>query len=396
MILLNFDLTNLSSFVINLLPKKIPVVLVLEPGQEYSFDSVKPIQDSEYFVTAFKTVIQESGFEVKRTSSLFPTMALDVKPKDILELRKLNEVKEIWYDFTVYQTLDDSSKVDNIRQIRENYKVTGKGNTVYVLDTGMDLDHKSLVNSISGNKDFVNEDKWINPNKTHHSSHVGGIISSDHSTFKGIAPDTKLFSIKILNNDGSGSMSTIIQGIDSVFKLGGNLINLSVGGINPLCAGNCPVCQSINKAAEHNIISGVAAGNSGFLPYTLCCPGKAEKGLTIAAIDNNKQLAYWSSRSGFGNVKKPDFAAMGVNINSCSGDGGFIELSGTSMATPRVMGYISLLREYWSKRIPVEKFTPDIIKNILKESSDNGLMYNSGAGNINIEKCFKIIDQLKT
>lgn len=393
MFLLNFDLTKIGSLALKLLPKKIPVVLVLDTPPVEDQEGPQPLGYRHSIAQALKEVLEDTGLAVKRTGGILPFISLDLDREKVLSLGQLNEIKEIWYDFKVFQTLEDSNQIDNIHQVRETFNVTGKGNTAYVLDTAMDLDHPNLKNAIVGHKDLIRDEDYINPEETHHASHVAGIIASDHPTYTGIAPDTKIYSVKILRNDGSGEMSIIMEGLDFVLQERGKLINLSVGGLNPLCLGSCPVCQSINTLALEKIISIIAAGNSGFLPYTLCCPGKAGKGITAGAVDNNKNIPYWSSRSGPGSVNKPDFTGMGVDIVSCSGNGEFMSMSGTSMTTPRHTGYTSLVIErLLSMGVLIENITPDLIRCIFKNASTGGLIYNSGSGFIDISKALELLN----
>lgn len=334
-----------------------------------------------------RTAAENVGVRIKRETRIVPTLSFDILKSDLQILAKLPEVKEIWYDFKTYTQLDSAGAKFGIPGIRQKYNVTGKGQTVYVLDVAMDLDHPALKNNVVGNLDLVKDPKWIDPEIEHHASHVGGSIASNNSKYPGIAPDAKLFSVKILNSEGAGEMSTIIEGIDQVIDHGGKLINLSVGGLNPTCIGTCPVCKAIDKAAEqYNIISVIAAGNSGFWPYTICCPGKSSAALTIGAIDDDKNLAWFSSRSGLGSVDKPDLCAPGVDIISCSGNGKFMNMSGTSMATPWTSGNVCLILE-----LSKSGLDPAVIKDILKDTADGGMMYNTGAGAINIDKALQFI-----
>lgn len=367
------------------LPKKIPVVITtktIAPGESRpvlsSTDEI--FSESQITLMAVKQTFEDQGFNIKRTTKILPTISLDLTKDEILTFSKLSQVESIWLDFKIYSQLDTAIQVLDIPEIRKEYNVTGSGQSVHVLDVAMNLNHPNLKGSVIGSADLVNDNRWIDPTIEHHASHVGGIIASDHPTYKGVAPDTKLFSIKVLNSQGSGSMSTIIEGVDIAIKNKAKILNLSVGGLNPTCIGNCPVCRSIDNAADlHGITSVISAGNSGPLPYTICCPSKSERSITVAAVDDKGSLMWWSSRSGLLSLDKPDIAAPGNDIYSCSGDDGFINMSGTSMAGPYVAGIVSLMNQYtWDHYDRL--LTPKETKFILKETAKGGLIYNSGSG----------------
>ena len=375
-----YDIAKLGSLAKVLLPDKIPIVLVL---QETGIEGQGIIGEPQAKAIVKESILELGGV-IKRESEIIPTLALDVNKLDLESLLKLPYVKSIWYDFKIFSQDISWQNVSKIPQAKSQYNLTGKGQTVYIGDVAIDLDHPSLKDNIVGNTDLVNEGFWIDKSKELHATHVGGIIASRDSTYQGVAPDCQLHSVKILNSEGSGDMSTIIEFIDKVLALKGKIANLSLGGLNPVCKGDCPVCQAIDRAALKGLTCNVAGGNYGFWPYTICCPSKAESSLTVGAVDDNGNVTYWSSRSGLGSVNKPDFVTSGNDIISCKAGGGFISMSGTSMSTPVLSGMESLLFERLN--ILGKSITPQQLHELVKASSSGGLAYLTGSGIIDLLK----------
>ena len=340
-------------------------------------------------IEIIKELAIELGSPIKREGKVLPMIAIDILKADLSTFQSLSNVKEIWYDFKIFNQVNEAFQVSKIPGAKSKYNLTGKGERVYVLDQGMDLNHPAIKNNIVGHTDLVGEVKFVNLPDEDHATHVGGIIASNDPKYPGVAPDCELWSVKILDSQGSGPMSIIIEGIDTAIDLGADIINLSVGGINLICVGNCPICEAINRASDLGVTVVVAAGNYGFMPFTITCPTKGEKALSVGACDDNKNMAYWSSRSGFGQVRKPDFVTAGVDIISAKAGGGFVSMSGTSMATPIVAGMVALIQEL-AKTLGLD-IDPIVIRKVLMESASNGVSYISGKGVIDLDKALEIV-----
>lgn len=259
---------------------------------------------------------------------------------------------------------------------------TGKGVTVAVLDSGIDLQHPYLKVhasvSTSGESDQI-------PGS--HGTHCAGSIASQDATFPGIAPGVNLINIKVLNANGSGTHTNIVTGIDKALDMGAEVLSLSLGfnhlptwsqgGHGWLCAnGHCPLCTAIDNAvALDGVIAVVAAGNeheraealrsNGYgdkFDTELGCPGQAKEAITVGAVTKSTFLpASFSSHgpTSYG-LAKPDICAPGVNIMSTipvprqlngtpvanpARAALFGRKSGTSMATPIVAGAVALIIE---------------------------------------------------
>lgn len=222
----------------------------------------------------------------------------------------------------------------------------GEGVVIAILDTGIDLNHPCLKDQIVGGKNFTGSgspDDFSDGNG--HGTHVAGIIAAkeDDKGVVGVAPKAKLLICKVLGSDGSGSYSSIISGLEYACKWEGpngervRVINMSLGGPE-----NDPELEkAILAAVARGIVVVVASGNEGDnneATYEYGYPALYNECVTVAACDENRQLASFSNNS-----LEVDIIAAGVKVLSTYPPSQFAKLSGTSMATPHITGTIALL-----------------------------------------------------
>ncbi len=206
----------------------------------------------------------------------------------------------------------------------------GKGVNVGVIDTGIDYNHeqlKSRFGRILG-YDFVNETE--NPfDDNGHGTHVSGIISGAEL---GVAPLCNLFALKALDSRGMGSEADLISAIDWAIENDIHILNMSLGSSMPSMAESA----AIYAAHKNGIILVAAAGNDGNGSYNY--PASYNSVQSIAAVDHRNNHAYFSNHN-----DRVFISAPGVEIFSCYPNNTYIELSGTSMATPHVTGVNALM-----------------------------------------------------
>ena len=203
----------------------------------------------------------------------------------------------------------------------------------YVIDTGIDTSHPDL--NVVEFKQYANGP----PRDCNgHGTHVAGTIGArdDAAGVVGVAPGIRLHAIKVLNCAGSGSWSDVISGINYVAATTARpaVANMSLGGPQ-----NTAVDDAVKGAVAKGVFFGVAAGNDG---ANACGHSPAAAGTTsgvdtVAATDSSDTEASWSN---YGNCV--DIWAPGVSIFSTYKSGSYATLSGTSMATPHVVGGAAL------------------------------------------------------
>ncbi|GAA3817278.1 hypothetical protein GCM10022403_058400 [Streptomyces coacervatus] len=207
----------------------------------------------------------------------------------------------------------------------------GKGVTAYVIDTGIRITHKDFGGRASYGWDFVGNDRTA-ADGNGHGTHVAGTIAG---TAYGVAKQAKVVAVRVLDNDGSGTTSQVIAGIDWVTKHARKpaVANLSLGGYY-----NAQLDAAVRNSIASGVTYAVAAGNDG-LPAALYSPADVKEAITVGATDRTDARASFSN---FGSVV--DLFAPGVSITSDSyaSDTGKATFSGTSMATPHVTGTAAL------------------------------------------------------
>src|SRR5213596_3161702 len=203
----------------------------------------------------------------------------------------------------------------------------------YVIDTGIDTSHPDL--NVVEFKSFANGPKT---DCNGHGSHVAGTIGAkdDANGVVGVAPGVRLHAIKVLNCAGSGSWSSVINGINYVASATARpaVANMSLGGPQ-----NSAVDDAVKGAVGHGVFFAVAAGNDGgnACSHSPAAAGTAAGVATTAATDSTDHEASWSN---YGSCV--DLWAPGVSIYSTYKSGGYATLSGTSMASPHVAGGAAL------------------------------------------------------
>jgi subtilisin family serine protease len=207
----------------------------------------------------------------------------------------------------------------------------GQGVTAYVIDTGVRITHKDFGGRARYGWDFVGNDR-IAADGNGHGTHVAGTIAG--RTY-GVAKAAEVVAVRVLGNDGSGTTSQVIAGVDWVTKHARKpaVANLSLGGHH-----NAQLDAAVRDSIASGVTYAVAAGNDG-LPAALYSPADVKEAITVGATDEA------DTRAGFSNFGSAvDLFAPGVSITSASyaSDGGRATFSGTSMAAPHVTGAAAL------------------------------------------------------
>jgi len=214
----------------------------------------------------------------------------------------------------------------------------GIGKTAWIVDSGIDFGHPDLTVDQTRSRSFV-DGQTSADDQNGHGTHVAGIIGAKNNTIGvlGVASGASLVALKVLDKDGNGNLSYIIQALAYISTVAdaGDVVNMSVGGES----GSDILDQQVKNTAARGIYFAIAAGNDNKLANT-SSPARvnASNVYTVSAIDS---LDNFASFSNYGN-DVVDFAAPGVHILSTWMGNKYAYASGTSMAAPHVAGLLLL------------------------------------------------------
>ncbi|WNF37323.1 S8 family serine peptidase [Bacillaceae bacterium IKA-2] len=331
-----------------------------------------------------KAAIKEITNDISHQFSSIPALVVSLIEKDIIALAENPNIKsvekncsftiidqgfivnpetQIYLNMNVIDSTDDHYQW-NINEVNPkstwNDGYTGKDVKVAVIDTGISP-HPNLL--IAGGVSTVSYNgSWADDNG--HGTHVAGTIAAkDNNNGKGIvgiAPDVKIYAVKALDENGKGTLLTVLNAIEWSIINDIDIINFSLGTDSNIAA----LKDIIDVAYDLGITMVAAAGNTGNLNGTgnsVNYPAKYESVIAISAVDESLTRASFSSTG-----KEIEFSAPGINIISTYLDNQYANASGTSFATPHISGMLAILKQMHPEMMNVElrnelkKYTIDL------------------------------------
>ncbi|MCK5022695.1 MAG: S8 family serine peptidase [Candidatus Aenigmarchaeota archaeon] len=309
-------------------------------GADYIKNEVfKGFSDTEEQRLIIKTKkrIEETGIDeqlYKNGKAFKKHISGNMKMDDILDIVNNfgDEIESIQVDHQLVPMLENA--VPKIRaDLVWNEGFGGDGQTVCVIDTGIDYNHPNLQDKYIGGYDFVNnDDDPMDDNG--HGTYIAGLIA-------GTAPGAKIVTVKALRNDGVGYESDIIAAInycvDNKDLYGISVIAMALGGGS--FDGYCDavfVTSEANYATTQGIFVVAASGNSG--TANLTAPACGTNVTSIGATNINDTIYCATSINPL-----LDLLAPGVGITSTSLGGGTETKSGTSVSTGIAAGAAALI-----------------------------------------------------
>ena len=254
--------------------------------------------------------------------------------------------------------------------------------TVAVIDTGVEADHPFLEGKVLPGYDIFSDDDYASDGRGH-GTHVSGTILD---VTRGL--DVKILPVKVMDDEGRGSLFLASLGVEYAVNNGADIINLSLG---QLCS-NCffYMEEQIDKAIENNITVCVSAGNDSLNigsslsddPGFGTCPAHDEDVITVSSMNKNYGNSYFSS---FGSPV--DFCAPGEDIVSSYIDGQYAIASGTSMASPHIAAIAAMVKIMNPDFTPAE--VEEFMKGISTDIGADGKDIYCGNGLVNFYNYFE-------
>jgi len=399
-------------------------VQIDDAGQEIHYEKEQP--NSQFVFAslearAIQALISLDLAEAEKEAEKRRKPTKGAPAKTQIDATKFRAIFHIWPDFEVSACISKSIATVKADAAQNSFAARGAGITWAVMDSGIQKDHPhfqkygNIDASSSWHKDFTVEGGGPFDDENGHGTHVAGIIAGEWrvptdaaKTTKrpvavsrylkndtedveyqsitldgigGMAPQTRLVSLRVLDENGKGSVSNLIAAIGHVQEINGYGRRLLIHGVNMslgynfepewFACGQSPLCVEVNRLVKSGVVVVVAAGNTGYgmlkstigatsagMALTINDPGNSDLAITVGSTHRDMPhvygVSYFSSKGPTGDGRlKPDLVAPGEKIISCAtgmlkkegakdiDDCDYVETSGTSMAAPHVSGVIA-------------------------------------------------------
>lgn len=431
-----------------------------EPAEPQNNDFRRIVVKFNSFTSdsVLKSKVLDVGGKIYKIHQNMSLATVDIPRSRVNELAEAVEVEYVSPDrpLMAFSHLETTTGTEQIRKLVSGMTLDGKGIGIAIIDSGIDSNHK-LIRSSAGHPGIIKYSSFLassaTTDKYGHGTHVASIASGGDEPgkglYRGIAPGANLINLRVLDDRGLGTISSLIAAIDwcivnkTLYNL--RVINLSVGAIASDSYKNDPLCLAVRRAVNAGIIVVAAAGNDGkdFLGKKVYggihSPGIDPSVITVGATNSyftdrrsDDEIATYSSRGptrgyvttatgmkNYDNLIKPDLVAPGNKIIGASSSNPdakdslnnlvlsypvlavdstakpadrVMYLNGTSVATPVVSGAVALLLQ------ANPNLTPNLVKAILMYTAQPIRGYNTleqGAGSLNIDGAIRIARLIK-
>ena len=309
-----------------------------------------------------KSLVEIFGGDVGKGFTIINAVTARLPLKAVEALSKRHEVSYLEPDYKV--TLFTQETPWGIDRIFGPEKYTfptwdhsrGEGIAVAVLDTGIDEKCVDLP-ALLGGVNTIDSTHW-GSDEHGHGTHVAGIIAAVDNDIDmvGAAPDAGLYSVKVMDDSGWGTYSSVIAGIEWVLNKNIPIMNMSIGGGSHSKA----LKDAVDAAYAGGTLLVAAAGNQGNSVDNVLYPARYSSVIAVSASDSNNNLASFSSRG-----PSIELIAPGDSILSLIPGNSMGRSSGTSMAAPHVAGSAALL---WGANPELSNVN---LRNTLRQSAED-------------------------
>ncbi len=215
---------------------------------------------------------------------------------------------------------------------------TGSGVVVALMDTGIGTHVDLPTGKVIARVNFAG-DNGVRLDPAGHGTHLAGIIAAHGSTFRGVAPDARLVDIRVLDQNGDGTIQSVVAGFDWLLKhrtsLTIRVLNLSLGTTQRSSYHDDLLAALAESAWLSGIAVVAAAGNDGPVPGTVATPGADPFIITAGSFDDqgtpatqdDRESAFSSRGPTVDGFAKPDVLAPGRRVVSLRANGSQLEVT---------------------------------------------------------------------
>jgi serine protease AprX len=358
---------------------------VHDAGQEIHFEKDRP--NSQYvFARLEARAIQKLvvlDMEAAKTEAEQRSKATENAATNVqVDPAKFRAIYHIWPDFEVSAYINKSIATVKADAAQNSFSASGTGITWAVMDSGIHHDHPhfrkftNVEKASPWHKDFTVDGGDPFDDKNGHGTHVAGIIAGEWrvpadapvaekpvavsrylkegtedieyqqtqlNAISGMAPQCKLVSLRVLDENGKGSVSNLIAAIDHVQEINGYGRRLLIHGVNMslgynfepewFACGQSPLCVEVDRLVKTGVVVVVAAGNTGHgtlkssigatsagMALTINDPGNSDLAITVGSTHRDMPhvygVSYFSSKGPTGDGRlKPDLVAPGEKLS---------------------------------------------------------------------------------
>ncbi len=282
-----------------------------------------------------RQAVENAGGKVIRTYTLIPALLATIPENAIEGLQQNPNVRYVHPNGQV-EAVEQVTPwgVERVKAPLVWSETTGSGVKIAILDTGIGP-HEDLF--VAGGTNTIGGSSYDDDNG--HGTHVAGTVAALNNDIGvvGVAFDASIYSVKVLDSSGSGTIDSVVQGIQWAVDNGMDIISMSLGTKSHYDA----LKEAVDTAYSKGLLNVAAAGNEGNPAGkgdNIIYPARYASVIAVGATDKDDNRATFSSTG-------PDLELMapGVKILSTYLNNDYTELSGTSMATPHVSGVAALV-----------------------------------------------------